>query len=240
MPVFRHSRVQLVLVAAAAVGLYAADAFAGDPPEPGLQILVAVGDGDATSVDPGGTFVSGSLFNYAGSLLDESGWSLSWNLNADADPFINGNLAIENLTLNTLEFDILVLLPTGPIGPSTLIGGSAAFGLTTNSDGGTLSTAGGPAWEAMIDNAVVASLFPHPTSSTLPGLGSVGFSGSFGTPIPSMAGPAVLAGIGIHLHFTLTPGDQASVTSVFVVNQVPGPAALALIGVGLVSHRRRR
>jgi hypothetical protein len=40
--------------------------------------------------------------------------------------------------------------------------------------------------------------------------------------------PAALSTIGIRLDFTLTPGDSASFTSVFVVQPVPEPASIAL------------
>lgn len=44
--------------------------------------------------------------------------------------------------------------------------------------------------------------------------------------------------IGIRLAFDLSPGDSVSFTSIFTI--VPGPAALAALGMGIVLVRRRR
>jgi len=44
----------------------------------------------------------------------------------------------------------------------------------------------------------------------------------------------VAGSIGIQLKFQLTPGDQASFTSVFVVEPVPEPATLVMLSGGLV------
>jgi len=54
------------------------------------------------------------------------------------------------------------------------------------------------------------------------------------------AGPAggVAISIAIRLEFTLTPGDSASFTSIFTI--VPAPAALAVLGLGVVGLGRRR
>jgi len=63
---------------------------------------------------------------------------------------------------------------------------------------------------------------------------------AFGTPIPSAPGPAALASIGINLEFTLTPGDSASFTSIFVVEPIPEPNTFALVALGLVGLAARR
>jgi hypothetical protein len=68
---------------------------------------------------------------------------------------------------------------------------------------------------------------------------------SFGNPIPSLAGPSALASIGIDLEFTLTPGDSASFTSIFVVVPVPVPEpgtfSLVSLGIlGIAAGGRRR
>lgn len=70
-------------------------------------------------------------------------------------------------------------------------------------------------------------------------------SANFGTPIPSLPGPGVTSDIGITLKFTLTPGDSASFTGVFVVNPVPEPASMMLATCGFAivlgaSWQRRR
>lgn len=49
-----------------------------------------------------------------------------------------------------------------------------------------------------------------------------------------MLGPGANSSIGITLRFTLTPGDQASITSVFNIVAVPEPVTGALVGFGLL------
>ena len=65
----------------------------------------------------------------------------------------------------------------------------------------------------------------------------------FGGPIPSLPYGAVNQNIAIRLEFTLTAGDAASFTSLFVVEPIPAPGAAALLGlgglVGLGGRRRR-
>jgi MYXO-CTERM domain-containing protein len=62
---------------------------------------------------------------------------------------------------------------------------------------------------------------------------------SFGTPIPSQPYGAINSTMAIRYEFSLTAGDSVSLAGSFVA--VPGPGAVALLGVaGLVSRRRRR
>ena len=53
----------------------------------------------------------------------------------------------------------------------------------------------------------------------------------------------MLTDIAIQIKFTLTPGDQASFTSVFVVEPVPEPTTIGLVSLGLaglaLAGRRR-
>jgi len=103
----------------------------------------------------------------------------------------------------------------------------------------TLSTLPGSAlYTAMIDGGLYVPLFPHSTvlnvlnpydSADLP------TAGAFGTPIPSLAGPAVTTSIGIQYDFNLTAQDSASFTGVFVVQPVPEPSTALLLGLGLIA-----
>ncbi|MFB3138752.1 MAG: PEP-CTERM sorting domain-containing protein, partial [Phycisphaerales bacterium] len=72
------------------------------------------------------------------------------------------------------------------------------------------------------------------------GAGGIATSGNFGTPIPSAPAPAVLGSIGIKTEFSLTSLDQATLTSSFQVTVIPAPGGLAMLGIGLLSGRRRR
>lgn len=162
----------------------------------------------------------------------------SWNMTFDSDPVVTGTTAVTNLnTLSSVQFTLLFTLPTGPVGPSTLIGGSVQGGMTDNNgDDATVSTAVGSSfYAARIDGGTVQTLYADPQSFSA---GGAFLSGNianvaFGTPIPSQPAGAVVANIGIQLDFILTPSDSASFTSNFVVVAAPEPPMAALLGLGL-------
>ncbi|MCA9292028.1 MAG: hypothetical protein KDA25_12930 [Phycisphaerales bacterium] len=211
---------------------------------PALELIWEVDGNVVNQFNPGGSDVGGGLFNYQGQLIDGGGeWQLSWNLNAKPDPLLSGNIAVENFTNATHTFALTILLPTIAIPDGTFIGGSVAAGLTTDANGGTLSTVGNnPLWTALMDGVAVESLLDAPFSLTNPGIGSMGDQESFGLGVggPEQPGPALVGQMGIRIEFSLTGGDQFTATSVFAV-VVPAPAALAMFGVaGLVGRRRRR
>ncbi len=62
-------------------------------------------------------------------------------------------------------------------------------------------------------------------------------SANFGIPVNVVGGP-VLNTLGIDIEFTLTPGDQASITSNFAI--IPAPGGLLVLAVGTLGLRRRR
>ena len=223
-------------VLAAAV---AATATAGNG-VPAVEFDLSV-NGEQEIFNPNGTDVGGGVYNYMGSMIGETGWTFEYDLNAKPDPFISGNIVFTNNTLETLTVSFTVILPVTPALSSSFIGGSVAGGLTAGADGGTLSSTGGNAmWSALIDGNVVATLLDDPFSVSADPFQSAAVGPeSFGSPIPSMPGPAINDTMAINISFDLTAGSQASFTSVFVA--VPGPAGLALFGVaGMISRRRRR
>ena len=228
------SRVAALAVATIAFSSSSANAGAG------VEFALSLDGGAPFVFSPPSTPLGGGNFNYQGDLNDV-GFSLGWDLNVGTDPFVSGNIVITNTGFFTTVYSLTITLPT-TTNVSTLIGGSVAGGLTTDTAGGALTDAGGPVWSALIDNNVVATMLNNPFSVSLPGAGSAGIGPeSFGAPIPSLPAPAVASSIGIRLTFSLTPGDQASFTSVFVVKPIPAPAGLALLGVaGLLGGRRRR
>ena len=156
----------------------------------------------------------------------------------DSDPVVSGEVAVQNIGLVTNQFTLIFTLPTGPIGaPTTLTGGSVAGGVTDNDGtGATLSTLPGSAfYSALIDGVTHQMLFPHSVVLNAPAFDSADLvpPGAFGTPIPSLPGPAVVTSIGIQYDFNLTAQDAASFTGVFVVQPVPEPSTALLLGLGL-------
>jgi hypothetical protein len=170
----------------------------------------------------------------------------SWDILVDGDPVVTGPVVVTNLAGVTQQFTFTFTVPTGPVGPATLTGGSVQGGMTdSNGDGVTLSTAPGSAfYTALIDGVSYQTLYADPQSFAAGGYASGNVPNlAFGTPIPSQAGPAVAANIGLRLDFLLTSGDQASFTSNFVVVPVPEPGTAALLGFGLLGlalRARRR
>jgi len=165
----------------------------------------------------------------------------NWNFNLDTDPVVGAGIAVQNLSLATQQFTMIVTLPITPILGATFTGGSVAGGVTDN-DGNTatLSTVAGSAfYTALIDAAAYQTLLVDPISLTTNPYDSADLpSPAFGVPIPSQVGPAALASIGIQLDFNLTAQDSASFTGVFVVEPVPEPNTLMLMGLGLFAVGR--
>ncbi len=189
----------------------------------------------------------GAVYTYEGDASGQ-GWGLSWDVEGDPDPFVIANTALTNNAAVTQNFQLMVTLPIFPqITGSSLIGGSVQGGITADGSGGTLSSlAGISIYQAMIDGLTIGepgALLDDPSSVSAGAFLSNSFTPeAFGDVpmIPSAPGPQVLNSIGILLSFSLTAGDQASFTSVFVA-EVPSPAPLALFGVaGLAAIRRRR
>ncbi len=177
-------------------------------------------------------------------------WVLDYNVIGDPDPFIIANTVVTNISAVTQTFQLFVTLPIFPTIPGqSVMGGSIQGGLTADAGGGVLSSALGMSiYQAMIDGFVIgspATLLDDPISISAGAFGSNSFTPeAFGDMpfIPSAAGPPALVSIGIMLTFSLTAGDSASFTSIFVVEPViPGPGAMALVAVaGVFSSRRRR
>jgi hypothetical protein len=97
-----------------------------------------------------------------------------------------------------------------------------------------------PIYSALIDGSTVKTLLNHPFTLPVPAFDSNVATAKFGLPIPDPGG-AVNTSIGIKLHFNVTPGDQAGITSQFTANPVPEPTALMGLAIaGLALARRRK
>ncbi len=234
---------KMAIVGVSAVAL-ASSAYAGIAGAPELLIMLAINDEPAWQGMPEGEPTpTANVYRYVGS-YSGNGVLLNWDMTADADPFITSNLSLTNNTLATQTFTLTALLPIAPaISPSSLMRGSVQGGLTGDGSGGTLaSVVGSSIYQAIIDNGFVgepANLLDVASVTVGPDASDTLGSDSFGIPVFEN-GPAVFTNIGIQLRFSLTPGDQASFTSLFRV-EVPGPGTLGLLSVaGAVFAGRRR
>lgn len=254
------------LVALTAVGLATAPALADDGsngmPEFGMT-WDATGDQiDADHYDPNdhatqttafGTWevngVSYTGWRYIGQITNAA-WTLNWDCIVNEDPFIVANITVANNTASTQSYTNYMNLPVLPVLPGSIMNGSVSASLSNTvtpfSPNATLASDGVPIYQAFIDPAVgppgppagsaIATLWNHSTSFTTPT--ATNQNAAFG---PTF-GPAVLSELGLRLRFTLSAFDTASVTGIFNVEPVPGPAALsafAIFGIFSASRRRR-
>jgi hypothetical protein len=175
-----------------------------------------------------------------------TGFNVLWSVDIDTDPAVTVSLLMNNPTPVAQTFTLVVPLVTGPIGPTTLMRGSASGTATdVNGNGGSISAVAVPGYQAWIDapGNVVQTLIPAGTSVAIgnnatAAIGPYGF-GQF--PAPPIPGPGVVNQIGLTLTFTLSAFDSAIVNGVFEVVPIPGPGALPMLAVaGLAGVRRRR
>jgi hypothetical protein len=212
----------------------------------------------------------GQNFNFTGQLQDPDNifdpqWALEWNFNGDPNPAgsasLGNGLTIRNLSdTETLTFTVTIILDlTAPTsGPITQYGGGIGFTLNTDAGGGSLTAPGGVSdgralWTPLINGQEFenlwsagydpAQLFAAPYSFGSGGAGSVAIPArNFNQAGTTYWGPAATTSIGVMFDVVLTPGDYITDTGTFaVVGAVPGPGALALVGLsGLVGRSRRR
>lgn len=172
--------------------------------------------------------------------------SVNFDIEFDQDPFVSSAFTVINNTGVLAPFTVTVTVPIFPplFAPTDMTGSISGTvgdgdGLADQfGNGATVMTQanGRPYYEALVDGFGVRQLYPSPqVNSALLNLTSDIPTQSFLNEV----GPAVLNTIGIRNAFMLTPGDNASFTSTFII--VPTPAGIAVAGlVGLVGLRRRR
>ena len=158
-----------------------------------------------------------------------------WNSTTSAG-FTNGNIVIRNNTTTAQDFAVTIAMlgtATGPLVAAGSVGGQYVNG--SASLGSLTST--GALWSAGIDGATVNTqlnnaLFFAPPFQVV-SLGSFSFN--------NLAINSITDRASIRFSLRLSAGGEASFTSAFSFQAVPGPATLALIGfLPIVRSRRRR
>lgn len=269
MPAMLKTRFQtgrLLVVSVAALGLcgYAFGDIGGEGPAPVVNMhWDATGDAAgpvpynpndfATTPTMFGTWNLGGTQSNPGPVRTQTGWryrggtagidnawTLAWDCVVNPDPFVDLTINVTNNTAFTQTYDMLMPLGIVPTGPLTIMDGSVSAGLSSNSffaPAMLAATATDPVYQAYIDGGLVKTLWnPGYTLNAAP-LASAGDTNLFGP----QGGPNALLTIGIRLKFTLSAGDSASVTGIFNIIPIPGPAGLSVFAIfGLMAGGRRR
>jgi hypothetical protein len=178
----------------------------------------------------------GGSWNLDSAVDAPNGTVLTWSSVYDFDPFVTNNVSILNTTGVTQTYIVGVTSPIVPQLPNTNMSGSIGITITNDPVGAATLTNPGtnPVYTALIDGVSAQTLANNPyTLTCAPALCSTTQNLSFGIPVPVL-GAGATTNIGITLRFTLSPGDQASVTSVFNVIAVPEPVTGSLLVAGLV------
>jgi hypothetical protein len=171
--------------------------------------------------------------------------TLTWHMMVDPDPFVQGTFTVSNDSSVTREYVVDFILPISPAIPDmSYIAGSVSGTVTdSNGDGSALMSSLGSdtIYNAFIDGTSVRTLLGGSSFGVSSAFGSTSFGpASFGYPIGSMTGPGASTSIALQFRFSLSAGDTASFSSIFIVNPIPAPGAIALLAVSVACARRRR
>jgi hypothetical protein len=243
-----RSEMQFCLASTVVAAAIAGSALAGIPT---MQISVSSSNGSSGTASPIGT-ANGNPDQYSyTATINQPGFLSNFSLIA-ADTSVagrevlGGSIQLINTSSSVQTFTIDFAASTLAQGTSSLTGGSVSGVLTGSSDGGLFASAGSSIWSAYIrtgaTTTTIASLLASPYSVTaLPDQVSSIPGEAFGTPIPSQPSIAMGDAAGIRMVFQLGAGDQVDLSTVFVIQAIPAPGAvagLALVGAGM--RRRRR
>ncbi len=244
MHLFRSSKYIALILVLVGVARFASAAIIG-PDAPAFLMMMQVGTGAPYSLD-GATVTpvqDGDKWKYQidGS-YNQHGYAMTVHFVIEPDPTITGNVAITNLTTLPQNYSFSFTLPVVPPFNPSQLNGSVGLTVTADSTAATVATVAPDAlYTALIDGTSVHTLMNNPFSLSAAAFDSNVATDKFGIPAP-VAGGAVNASIGINLHFSLTPGDQAGITSQFTANPVPEPSSLLGLTFGALAlvYRRRK
>ena len=235
----------LTLGTTLAAGTALADGISSGVP---YALSVTVGTNTFQLADLDVTYVptgdgSGGTWSLNAPAVTEFGIISDWDSTYNIDPQVSNNFTVVNNTLASQIFSVTVISPIAPVLPTSLMRGSIGITLTDTgplvndeTDGlATLSsTLGEGIYRAFLDGSEVKELFPDPSmvSCFLPNC-TVTQNADFGIPV-RIPGPGASLTMGITVQFILTPGDSASITSVFNIIPVPEPSTAGMLALGLL------
>ncbi|MEM1107905.1 MAG: PEP-CTERM sorting domain-containing protein [Planctomycetota bacterium] len=163
------------------------------------------------------------------------------DINGNADPFVNLDFTITNLSDSDADFIVSALVPiSGSFPGPNPISGSLS-GVVTDTSGDETATLVSTGFTTPIFTGTVDGTDALPIGlASFTAVGGPGASFSFGPFIDSdpAFGPATST-IGIDIAFTLSAGDTAEISSFFQLVPEPTSAMLLMVGASAVLVRRR-
>lgn len=192
-------------------------------------------------------------FDSDGSKSESQLWSYQWDITAHPDPFVDAVFTLSNMSNATQTFTVVTDLAVGNTFPTPTFGGKIS-GSVVDTNGNGTATLGGVGSSSIYmglidDNQVLPLLsgqFSCNSANCTQNIGLIqsGLQPDLLTPDGSLSyAGIVMEKISIRLNFTLTAGDTATFQAYFNVLPIPVPAAVWLLGsglLGLVAVARRR
>jgi len=176
-----------------------------------------------------------------GGWTSSGNWSATWDFVLEIDPFVSSSFNLNNPNVGAQTYSVVVTLPTGFFGgPTVMTGSTSGSILDADGVGGAIAETpvGGAFYRAQIDGADAHVEYPFYSAVAAPGAGTANLPTINWGPLP---GPGIAANMGIRNDFTLSGKDTFQMVSTFLVNAIPAPGSIAVIGLaGLGVARRRR